>query len=188
MPSADEPPAEALTVADCGVAFETDFQLFQKFGSSTLLTNYVTGLVAAVSDQYFTDVQTRVSIAYLGIHTTSNDGWNAQDEEIFVARHKPDVIVRWPGQPEPTRGIDDHLAESIAFWKMSPDQHLDNRPYRIFFASGAYTCSVARFRGAMTGPMVTADGNEIPPTGKSFDVDFYTVAQWDDGQIVEEAA
>ena len=117
---------------------------------------------------------------------TLDDGWNAHDQEVFVARHKPDVIVRWPGQPEPTVGIEDHLAESIAFWKMSPDQHLENRPYRIFFASGDYTCSVARFRGTMTGPMALADGTEIPPTGKSFDVDFYTVAQWDDGQIVEE--
>jgi hypothetical protein len=117
---------------------------------------------------------------------TLDDAWNAQDPEVFVARHKPDVVVHWPGQAEPTRGIDDHLAESIAFWKMAPDQHLDNRPYRIFFASGNYTCSVARFRGTMTGPMVTADGSEIPPTGKTFDVDFYTVAQWDDGQIVEE--
>lgn len=27
---------------------------------------------------------------------------------------------------------------------------------------------------------------EIPPTGKSFDVDFCTVARWDNGQIVEE--
>ena len=38
----------------------------------------------------------------------------------------------------------------------------------------------------MTGPMKAADGTEIPPTGKSFDLDFYTVAQWDNGQIVEE--
>ena len=30
------------------------------------------------------------------------------------------------------------------------------------------------------------DGSEIPPTGKPFEVDFYTVANWDDGQIVEE--
>jgi transaldolase len=28
--------------------------------------------------------------------------------------------------------------------------------------------------------------SEIPPTGKSFEVDFYTVAKWHDGQIVEE--
>jgi hypothetical protein len=34
--------------------------------------------------------------------------------------------------------------------------------------------------------MTGADVSEIPPTGKSFEVDFYTIANWDDGQIVEE--
>jgi hypothetical protein len=39
----------------------------------------------------------------------------------------------------------------------------------------------------MTGPIKGPDGKEIPPTGKSFEVDFYTVARWDDhGQIIEE--
>ena len=38
----------------------------------------------------------------------------------------------------------------------------------------------------MTGPMKAADGTLIPATGKSFDLDFYTVPQWDNGQIVEE--
>jgi SnoaL-like polyketide cyclase len=56
---------------------------------------------------------------------TLDDAWNAQDVEVFRARHKPNVVVRWPGQPEPTRGIEDHEAESIAFWKTFPDQHLD---------------------------------------------------------------
>jgi ketosteroid isomerase-like protein len=117
---------------------------------------------------------------------TLDDAWNAQDVDVFRARHKPDVIVRWPGQPNPTVGIEDHTAESIAFWKMSPDQHLENRPYKVFFASGDWTCSIARFKGTMTGPMQGAGGTEIPPTGKAFDVDFYTIAKWDDGQIVEE--
>lgn len=117
---------------------------------------------------------------------TLDDGWNAQDQDVFVARHKPDVVVSWPGQPEPTRGIDDHLAESIDFWNTFPDQRLVNRPYRVFFASGEWTCSIAHFTGTMTGPMKQADGSEIAPTGKSFEVDFCTVAHWDDGQIVEE--
>jgi hypothetical protein len=30
------------------------------------------------------------------------------------------------------------------------------------------------------------DGKEIPPTGRSFEVDFCTVARWDRDQIVEE--
>ena len=59
---------------------------------------------------------------------TLDDGWNAQYVETFRARHKPDVIVRWPGNTEPTVGIEDHTKESIEFWKTFPDQHLDNRP------------------------------------------------------------
>ena len=39
---------------------------------------------------------------------TLDDARNAQDRQVFVARHKPDVVVYWPGQPEPTRGIEDH--------------------------------------------------------------------------------
>jgi ketosteroid isomerase-like protein len=117
---------------------------------------------------------------------TLDDAWNAQDIEVFQQRHKPDVIVRWPGQPDPTRGIDDHTAESIAFWKTFPDQQLDHRPYKVFLADGDWTASIARFRGTMTGPMQGPDGTEIPPTGKSFEVDFCTIAKWDDGQIVEE--
>ncbi len=34
--------------------------------------------------------------------------------------------------------------------------------------------------------MTLVDGTEIPPTGKSFEIDFYTGAERDDGQIVEE--
>ena len=117
---------------------------------------------------------------------TLDDAWNDQNIEIFRARHKPDVVVRWPGQPEPTVGIEDHTAESIAFWKTFPDQRLVNRPYRVFFASGDWTCSIAHFTGTMKGPMKGPDGKEIPPTGKSFEIDFYTVAKWHDGQIVEE--
>jgi ketosteroid isomerase-like protein len=116
---------------------------------------------------------------------TLDDAWNAQDMEVFRQRHKPDVVVRWPGKP-PTHGIEDHTQESLDLFKAFPDQHLDHRPYKVFFASGDWTCSIARFRGTMTGPMKGPDGKEIPPTGKSFDVDFYTVARWDNGQIVEE--
>ena len=42
-----------------------------------------------------------------------------------------------------------------------------------------------RFRSSMKGPTVVG-AREIPPTRKSFEVDFCTVARWHDGQIVEE--
>jgi hypothetical protein len=34
--------------------------------------------------------------------------------------------------------------------------------------------------------MAMPDGSSIPPTGQAFEVDFCTVALWNDGQIVEE--
>jgi SnoaL-like polyketide cyclase len=40
--------------------------------------------------------------------------------------------------------------------------------------------------GTVTGPLKRWGGDEIPPTNKSFEVDFLTVALWDDGRIVEE--
>jgi ketosteroid isomerase-like protein len=116
---------------------------------------------------------------------TLDDAWNAQDMETFRQRHKPDVVVRWPGKP-PTHGIEDHVAESLEIFRTFPDQKIENRPYKVFFASGDWTCSIARFTGTMKGPMKGPDGKETPPTGQSFEVDFYTVALWDDGQIVEE--
>ena len=117
--------------------------------------------------------------------TTLDDAWNTQDLETFSKRHKTDTVVRWPGQP-PTEGIKAHEQEALDFFKTFPDQHLDNRPYKVLIASGDWTCSVAHFTGTMTGPMKGPDGKEIPPTGKSFDVDFGTVARWDNEQIVEE--
>lgn len=73
------PPTAALTAPECRLAIETDYQLFQKFGSAPAATNYITQLIAAVSDQYFTDIQTTLTIAYLGIYTDANDPWTAQD-------------------------------------------------------------------------------------------------------------
>jgi ketosteroid isomerase-like protein len=109
-----------------------------------------------------------------------DDGWNAQDLDKVAEFHKPDVVVYWPGKP-PTRGMADHRTESADFFATFPDQHLDNHPYKVFFTAGDWTCSIAHFTGTMRGPM----GN-IQPTGKSFEVDFCTVAHWDNGQITDE--
>lgn len=68
---------------------------------------------------------------------------------------------------------------------MAPDNQVSNRPYRVFIASGEWTCSISRLTGTMTGPLVLADGTEVPPTGKAFSVDFCTVAHWVDGRIVD---
>ncbi|MBI5433773.1 MAG: zinc-dependent metalloprotease [Planctomycetes bacterium] len=91
----------ALSAADCRLAIETDYQLYQKFGSTGGVTNYVSALIAAVSERYFTDVQTTLSISYLGVHSSASDGWTSQDSggssgdllDEFVAAWAPN---QWP--------------------------------------------------------------------------------------------
>jgi len=56
----------------------------------------------------------------------------------------------------------------------------------VLIAEGDYTCSIARFTGTMKGPMKGAVGRDTPPTNKSFEMDFYTVAKWMDGEVVDE--
>jgi hypothetical protein len=60
---------------------------------------------------------------------------------------------------------------------------------RFALAAGRYvdwTCSIARLTGTNEGTDERPSGEEIPPTGESFEVDFCTVARRDYGQIVEE--
>lgn len=120
-----------------------------------------------------------------------DDAWNAGPSsplwETFKKRHTENVRVYWPGQPEPTVGRHNHDLEAVEFFKTFPDQRLVNRPYKIFFTAGNHTCSVADFTGTMKGPMRMAGGKVIPPTGKSFHVEFCTLATWNDrGEITEE--
>jgi predicted ester cyclase len=117
---------------------------------------------------------------------TLDDAWNAQDWETFAKRHSEHTAVYWPGQAEPTRGRQAHHDESVEFFKTFPDNHLVNRPYKIFLGQGDFTCSVADFTGTMKGPMKGPDGKMISPTNKSFRLEFCTVAKWENGEIVEE--
>jgi len=73
------PSTGMLVTANCRLAIETDYQLYQKFGSTVGVTNYVTQLIAAVSDRYFHDVQTTLSIAYLSVYSSASDPWTSQD-------------------------------------------------------------------------------------------------------------
>ena len=126
----------------------------------------------------------------LELMRTLDDAWNAGPGsplwDRFRNRHREDVTVYWPGQPDPTRGRHNHDLEAVEFFKTFPDNHLVNNPYKILLGQGDHTCSVADFTGTMKGSMKGADGKIIQPTHKSFKVEFCTVATWKDGEIVEE--
>jgi SnoaL-like polyketide cyclase len=79
----------------------------------------------------------------LELMKTLDDAWNAQDWEVFRKRHAQDTAVYWPGQPDPTRGRDNHQAESVEFFK-SIENSLENNPYKVMFASGDRATGPAR--------------------------------------------
>jgi hypothetical protein len=98
---------------------------------------------------------------------TLDNAWNLQDWDTFNQRHA--------GQADPTRGVHNHRQESIEFFKIFPDNHLINNPYKILIAEGDYTCSVADFTGTFKGAMKGLDGKIIQPTNKNFHLEFCTV-------------
>lgn len=131
------------------------------------------------------DVEANTAQENLERMKTLDDAWNAQNWEVFRKRHSADTKVYWPGQPDPTTGRDAHQHESEAFFK-SIENHLENNPYKVMFASGDWTCTVAVWKGRMIGPWKGLDGKVHPPTNKTFELEFCTVARWNNGEIVEE--
>ena len=121
----------------------------------------------------------------LQLMKTLDDSWNAKELTTFHKRHAKDCVVRWPNQP-PTHGIEAHEQEALAFFKIFPDQHLVNNPYKVMIAERDWTCTIAEFTGTMKGPMKMG-AKTIPATNRSFRVEFCTLATWNDrGEITEE--
>jgi hypothetical protein len=90
-----------------------------------------------------------------------------QDWDTFRKRHTEHVIVNWLGQSEPTRGLNAHRNEGIEMFKIFPDNHVENNPYKMLFGQGDWTCSIAIFAGTHKGPM-TSEGKKIPPPIRNF--------------------
>jgi hypothetical protein len=67
---------------------------------------------------------------------TPDHAWNNQDWETFNKRHAENTVVYWPGPPEPTRWRDNHLAESIEFFKLSPTTTSTTGPTRCSSVRG----------------------------------------------------
>ena len=124
----------------------------------------------------------------LKLMKTLDDAWNAGPEsslwETFKKRHKEDVAVYWPNQPEPTRGRHNHDVEAVEFFK-NFNNSLVNNPYKIAFGQGDHTCTVADWTVSLKKPMKGIDGNIVQP-GKIAKLEFCTVATWKNGEIVEE--
>jgi hypothetical protein len=101
-------------------------------------------------------------------------------------RHASNVVVYWPGQPEPMMGRGAHHREAVEFFKTYPDNHVENNPYKILSAREIGPVQWQNSQARLKGPMMSPDGKSIQPTNKKFRSEFCTVAHWMNGEIVEE--
>lgn len=67
------------TTFDVKVALETDYELYQLFGSSVTLSSYLASLVATASAIYLRDINTTISIPSISLWSTPSDPWSASD-------------------------------------------------------------------------------------------------------------
>jgi hypothetical protein len=59
------------------IAIESDYELFQLFGTVEGATDYIAGVIAGVSEVYFRHLGVALAISSVSLYTTPNDPWNA---------------------------------------------------------------------------------------------------------------
>ena len=66
------------TLRELPIAVETDYEFFQLFGNFTAAQVYAVSLFGAVSARYREQLQTVITLPYLGLYTTAADPWTSQ--------------------------------------------------------------------------------------------------------------
>lgn len=123
----------------------------------------------------------------IDLMTKGDDAFNARDFEFLDVIHHPDMIAYITGLAEPIYGRDAHTGAMRQMLSIFPDIHV-HTPYPIQFGSGDWITVVTRVTATFSGEMHLPDGNVIPPTGKTFDVEIGQTTKWDGDQLVVIAA
>ncbi len=101
----------------------------------------------------------------LALMTKGDDLFNARDWQALEPVHHPDMIAHIPGSAE------------------FPDIRV-HTPYPIQFGDGDWITVVTNATGTFTGEMTIPDCTLIPPTGKTFDLEFAQTSKWDGHQLI----
>ena len=108
------------------------------------------------------------------------ESWNAGDRDRWATLYADDVVYTAPGDQR-ISGLA-NLKEQYfeALLTAAPDRRSRDV---VLFADGDYVVEHARYTGTHTGPLRTADGAEIPPTGRTFDFPFVGIFRVEGGKI-----
>ena len=119
----------------------------------------------------------------LALMTKGDDLFNARDWRALDDVHHPDMIAYVTGSAEPIYGREAHGATMQQLVRMFPDVRV-HTPYPIRFGGGDWITVVTNVTGTFTGEMRLPDGTVIPPTQKSFDLEFAQTSKWDGDRLV----
>jgi hypothetical protein len=109
-----------------------------------------------------------------------DDAFNSRDVAGMNKTHHPEIIAHVMGIAKPIKGRKAHAAMIQQMISTFPDIRVHNDPYPTQFTV------ITRATGTFTGKMTLPNGNVIAPTGKAFDLDFSTTAQWEGDELIEE--
>jgi ketosteroid isomerase-like protein len=113
--------------------------------------------------------------------TATTDTWNARDREGYLALYTEDCEITAPGFTG--RG---HEALGT-FWDVYMLAFPDNRISVLHVVGGAGEEPAAEesvIEGTHTGPLLGADGSELPATGRHMSGPFCMVHEQRDGRLV----
>ena len=115
--------------------------------------------------------------------THGDDLFNGREWAELDEVHHPDMICYMTGLADPIYGRTAHSAAMKGLVKVFPDIRV-HTPYPIQFGKGDWITVVTNATGTFSGEMVGPDGAVIPPTGKSFDVEFGQTSKWVGEQLI----
>ena len=123
----------------------------------------------------------------LALMKKGDDAFNARDFAAVDAVHHPQMVAHITGNAQPIYGSVKHAEAMQQMLRIFPDMHV-HTPYPVQLGSGDWITVVSRSTGTFTGEMTLPDGTRIPPTGKTFDVEFGQTSKWDGDELIVIAA
>jgi hypothetical protein len=129
-----------------------------------------------------TETSTRTQ-RLLSLMTKGDDLFNTRNWEELEVVHHPEMIAYMTGLAEPIYGRPAHGAAMRQLVRMFPDIRV-HTPYSIQFGEGDWITVVTNVTGTFTEEMTLSDGTVVPPTGKSFDVEFAQTSKWQGDELI----
>ncbi|MGD2017333.1 MAG: zinc-dependent metalloprotease [Planctomycetota bacterium] len=88
---------DTVSLRECTVAMETDYQLYQLFNDVNAATSYLTTLLSFISDRYESQASTILTFPYLQIYSNSNDPWSTPENGGNSIDMLNEFVGAWQG-------------------------------------------------------------------------------------------